>query len=233
MNERDLLAAEHALGLLEGEQLLEARGLAAADPAFARAVADWEERLAPLLAAVPEVEPPAALRQRLLDAVAAQRPDGQVVPLKRRLRFWQGVSAAASAIAASLALVVAYDSTRAPPAVEQPAASVMVASLMSDHKVTMIAAAWRPEDRSLMVMPGAMADAPGHDHELWVIPADGTPRSLGLVHAAGGRMEIAPEMAPHLSQPKVTLALSVEPAGGSRTGLPTGPVVASGELHKV
>jgi anti-sigma-K factor RskA len=28
------------------------------------------------------------------------------------------------------------------------------------------------------------------------------------------------------------LAISVEPAGGSRTGLPTGPVIASGALEQ-
>lgn len=232
MTERDLLAAELALGLLEGEELLAARGLAASDRAFARAVSDWEERLAPLLAGIGEAEPPVALRQRILDAVVGEGESGTVVSLRRRLGFWKGVSAAATAIAASLALAVAYDWTRAPPAIDRPA-SVMVASLVSEDQVTIIAAAWRPEESNLAVMPGAIQDPVGQDHELWVIPADGTPRSLGLVDAGRRRIAVPPALAPLLSQPNAVLALSVEPAGGSPTGLPTGPVVASGPLQKV
>ena len=49
MSDRDLLAAEYALGLLEGEALLEARGLSATDRDFGDAVDGWLERLAPWL----------------------------------------------------------------------------------------------------------------------------------------------------------------------------------------
>ena len=48
MTADQLLAAEYALGLLEGEDLLAARARESADPAFARDVAEWQERLAPL-----------------------------------------------------------------------------------------------------------------------------------------------------------------------------------------
>ena len=39
----ELLATEYALGLLEGEALLAARGRVAREPALADAVAKWEE----------------------------------------------------------------------------------------------------------------------------------------------------------------------------------------------
>jgi anti-sigma-K factor RskA len=59
--------------------------------------------------------------------------------------------------------------------------------------------------------------------ELWVLGDDGTPRSLGVMPADGdGELQ----MPRGLTMPaKPTLAVSREPAGGSPTGLPTGPVI--------
>jgi anti-sigma-K factor RskA len=65
---------------------------------------------------------------------------------------------------------------------------------------------------------------------LWVIPADGTPRSLGMIEKAGTtEMAMSAELKAWLVD-GATLAVSLEPAGGSPTGLPTGPVIASGKL---
>jgi len=75
-----------------------------------------------------------------------------------------------------------------------------------------------------------MAGAPGHDHQLWIIPAGGSPVSLGIVRAgAPVRIQVPAAVAPHF-RARSAVALSVEPAGGSPTGQPTGPVVAAGEL---
>ncbi|MDQ4087135.1 MAG: anti-sigma factor, partial [Pseudomonadota bacterium] len=61
----------------------------------------------------------------------------------------------------------------------------------------------------------------------------GTPVSLGLVQAgAPQRLRVPAQVARHF-QARSTIALSVEPPGGSPTGLPTGPVVATGELLAV
>ena len=59
--DRDLLAAEYVLGSLEGDERREAERLLAGDPAFARSVAAWQQRLTPLAAHVAPVAPPADL----------------------------------------------------------------------------------------------------------------------------------------------------------------------------
>ena len=59
--DRDLLAAEFVLGSLEGAERGEAERLLAADPAFARSVAAWQQRLTPLAAHIAPVAPPAGL----------------------------------------------------------------------------------------------------------------------------------------------------------------------------
>jgi anti-sigma-K factor RskA len=233
MTDREYLAAEYALGILEGEELLEARGLVASDADFAREVEAWEERLAPLFDEMGDETPPEALWGKVKAEIDRDR-GGDVVDLKRRLGRWKGMTAAASAVAASLALVVAFDATRPPPAIEVPARSeMMVASLMSEDKAMVVSAAWMPAKKSLMVMPAAMPREPGRSHELWIIPADGKPRSLGLVSGEGPHeMAIDEAMAPMFAE-AATLAISVEPEGGSPGPGPTGPVIASGTLAKV
>jgi anti-sigma-K factor RskA len=63
-----------------------------------------------------------------------------------------------------------------------------------------------------------------------VIPAGGKPRSLGTMpDRKQMHMKLADTLATLLQQ-GATIAISVEPRGGSPTGAPTGPVVASGAL---
>jgi anti-sigma-K factor RskA len=62
--------------------------------------------------------------------------------------------------------------------------------------------------------------------ELWSLPPQGAPRSLGL---------IAADKATVVQRGKVldgtaAFAVSLEPAGGSPTGAPTGPVLYVGKL---
>jgi anti-sigma-K factor RskA len=230
---RDLLAAELALGLLAGDELAAARRLAAADPDFAGAVAAWEERLMPLAGAVPAAIPDPAVWDRVRRAIAeAPAAGANVVDLSSRLRFWRGAAAAAMAVAAALALVVALDAAKEQPGapVAPAPAPVMVATLSSPEEATSLAVAYDAGDRSLMVTPGRLAGAAGHDHELWIIPAGGSPVSLGLVRAgAPQRLAVPASIAPHF-RARAGVALSVEPTGGSPTGQPTGPVIAAGEL---
>jgi len=83
----------------------------------------------------------------------------------------------------------------------------------------------------MRVTAQAMADAT-RSAELWVIAGDGVPHSLGLLPAGGGRMPVSSANRARLAA-GATLAVSLEPIGGSPTGLPTGPVVATGALSKV
>lgn len=236
--ERDLLAAEYALGLLDGKALARASALAAADPAFAAAVAGWQERLAPLLDEIAGEDPGAELWDRIVAALPpgpsnVDRAANDNGALQRRLRRWRAYSAAVSAVAAALLLVVGLGVTRQAPAPTTQAAAaapVMVAALSSQEADTSLSVAYDGARSSLLVTPGRMSGAPGHDHELWIIPAGGSPVSLGLVRAdAPVRLNVPAAIAPHFRS-QSTVALSVEPTGGSPTGQPTGPVVAAGEL---
>jgi anti-sigma-K factor RskA len=73
---------------------------------------------------------------------------------------------------------------------------------------------------------GAAAEA-GRDYELWAIGGDGVPRSLGLLRGA------QTVLTSDLLVPGVTLAVSLEPLGGSPAAGPTGPVLAAAVLDEV
>ena len=234
MNERELLAAEHALRLLEGEELLEAYRLAATDEDFAREVAAWEERLAPMFDEIGEADVPPELWERIRARISDDASSA-VVTLRRSLNRWKGIAATAAALAASLLLVVAWQVTRpdapapAPVAVER--APLLTASVASEDRSLVLFAAF--EAGELVVVPARVEAQPGRDHELWIIGADAQPRSLGLIEPGEPRRIAVPAPLIGDFEAQGTLAVSVEPEGGSPTGLPTGPVVATGNLVRV
>ena len=69
-------------------------------------------------------------------------------------------------------------------------------------------------------------------HELWVIPTEGAPRSLGLVSNTGNTTIKMPGLSAKLAGGAV-FAVSLEPPGGSPTGAPTGRVVCKGAIAKM
>jgi anti-sigma-K factor RskA len=230
--ERQAMAAEHALRLLTGDELERARALGREDGDFAREVARWRGRLAPLAEEVDTVEPPQAMWSRITAATDPRGSESNVVMLRRRANIWRGATAAMTAIAASLAgVLILQPEPAAPPAVQTAPANPMVAMLGDQQKQMKVMASWDPTGRRLvLVVAGDMPTDPGHSHELWVIPADGKPRSLGTMGSARQtHMQLAEAIA-DLMQSGATVAISVEPPGGSPTGAPTGPVVASGAL---
>ena len=67
--------------------------------------------------------------------------------------------------------------------------------------------------------------AAGQAHEMWLIVGDDAPVSLGLMGAA-------PLPLPDALAPGMILAVSLEPADGSTTGAPTGPVLSPRRARK-
>ena len=67
--------------------------------------------------------------------------------------------------------------------------------------------------------------------ELWLLPAGGLPPvSLGVLDATGSQRRVFTAPAQGELQAGDMLAVSLEPAGGSPSGQPTGPVVSTGTL---
>ena len=237
--EIDLLAAEYALGLLSGDTLAEARRREMTDPGFALLVDRWNERFEPLIGEIEPVQPDGNLWDRIRSSIEApeQRPV-ELDSMRRRLNIWKGYSAAITAVAAALLLVVGLRTAEPPQPVPAPATApaagpMMVATLAPETGPPSLTATYDPATQLLVVAPAVLGSVQGHDHELWIVPEGGTPHSLGIVTpAAPRRMRVPPAMDETLMA-SATIALSAEPSGGSPTGLPTGPIVASGKFARI
>jgi len=236
---QERLAAEYALGTLrDGARARLARALRG-DAALARAVAEWETRLAPLADAVAPVQPPA----RVWQAIEARLPAAAGSGWWDNLGFWRGLGLAASGAAAALLVAVVTLSPQ-PPA-PAPAPVVLKApsnemaevylAVLADPKtqkpLLLASANYRSDQLQVRTLDPAMRVS-GKDLELWALPAGKAPRSLGVL-GAGERATLRLASAAERSLADVpALALSLEPTGGSPKGAPTGPVLAVGPCVK-
>jgi anti-sigma-K factor RskA len=231
LTEPEATAAEHALGVLTGPERAQAEARMVADPVFAGHVEAWRIRLAPLANEVKAVTPPAGLWPRIEAALPAN--DNRTAP--RGLGFWRGATVASLGLAAA-SLVVAVMIASRPPTVitPPPPAPVLNARLDTPAGLHLFVAAYDPDRQALrvtsLVPPGA---DPAHVHQLWLIPADGRPRSLGLVAPGTSvSLPVAPALG-GLAVEGAAVAVSVEPPGGSKLDHPSGPVAAVGKLSKI
>lgn len=222
------VAAEYVLGTLPSRARKRVARLIAADPRWGETVRAWEEWLLPLAESLAPVAPPArvwtAIQSRIQGRAATQSGPASIWT---NLSLWRGLTLAGFATALALALVVLTPQREAP-------IETMVAVLAGqDAKPVLVATADRA-GRILTVKAIAPVQ-PGADRalELWALPASGNPRSLGLIPATGlARLALAAPAGTAL-QNVPALAVSLEPAGGSPTGLPTGPVLYSGPLQRL
>lgn len=217
----DMTAAELALGLLDGAERAAALRRVLADPDFAREVEEWRERLAGLFDDYPEVAAPD------VETVVA-RLDRPAAPSRGGWR--------AAALAAGVAAVLAIWLVARP----QPQPAPQPQRAEAPHRLMIASLTLSDKSRSLPALVDATSgeistgDSPsiadGKSAELWLIGADGVPKAIGLLAAEGAsRVSVPVTLRDGLAQ-GATLAISIEPEGGSPTGKPTGPVVASGQM---
>jgi anti-sigma-K factor RskA len=235
LSESEAFAAEHALGVLTSAERRQAEARMAAEPAFAAEVEAWRERLTPIADTLAAVPAPHALWLRIERSLGAN--DNVVVA--RGLRFWRGATAGSLTLAAASIAAAVMLANRAPVLVQAPApqGQLLNASLVSQSgaPVPLFVAAYDPTRKALivtsLVTPG---NDPAHVHELWVIPADGKPRPLGLLEPGKTKAMPMPEsLLPSLAAGSA-LAVSLEPPGGSpKVDAPTGPITAVGKLAKI
>lgn len=227
--EQAALAAEHALGVLEGEERAEAMRLSLSNPAFAARVAKWQGRLEPLGEGFDEVPPP-----NLWSAIEARLDDQPAQADVRALRFWKSAAGLAGAVAASLAAIMVFNPFAAPAPVaapEQPAPRPVIAQLAGADG-TLLAANVNPQTGQLVIRAVAL---PKSDltPELWVIPGDGVPRSLGLIARDDTTLVNLPEALRPLVIDGAMLAVSLENPQGAPHTAPSSTPIALGKISAI
>jgi anti-sigma-K factor RskA len=208
----DRLASEYVLGTLRGPARRRFESWRASTPDVDQRCRFWEERLMHLAKGLVPLKPPAhvwlAIRRRL--SLSSQPP------AQRWVRSF--------ALAASVLLVVGLAALwywRSAPVVRATAMATI--SAKSGERL------WQLEvfgNADRLVTHAVQGAAPaGHDYELWALPKDASPVSLGVLPAEGASSRILTPIQKKALATSSQVAVSIEPVGGSPTGQPTGEVV--------
>lgn len=230
--ERTALAGEYAIGLLEGADLADFERRIESDPDLAAAVESWRVHLAAIDATASAITPSTAVWARIEARIAtilpaAERGRQEAAAKGSRLAewwnsllVWRGAAfaGALAALVLGIGLVGALDRARRQP--------LMVAVLLTDANVAAAVVHTFADGRVEMLPLQNIAVPEGKVLEIWTLwdRAVG-PRSVGLIERARStplRLENLPLGADQLFE------ITLEPATGSPTGRPTGPIIAKG-----
>ena len=213
---RRALAADYAIGLMPPTARKRFEHLLLDDGALRAELARWQNHLT--LLTEPLVEQP--VPEHVWQAVVARiEPQTLHVPLKRPFWNWLRLGAVACSLLIVLTTGLLYNRDSV------------------QYQATLLSGTAQPGLRieahadHLKVQPLELAAVEaGRSLELWAIPVEGKPVSLGLIPADGdGRIALSQSQQQLIRVP-VVLAVSLEPQGGSPTGQPTGPVLYQGPL---
>jgi anti-sigma-K factor RskA len=223
----DALAAQYVLGTLPARTRGRLTSLMRVNRGLADAVHAWEERLLPLAEGIAPVVPPAEVWAQIRERIQGAAGPRETRSIWASLGLWRGLAIVGLATALALAVVVL-----SPPA-ERPEQPLVVVLAGQDAKPALVASADRG-GRTLFVAAVAPVEvAVDRTLQLWALPATGNPRSLGLIAPSGVARIALPAPADSALAGVPALAVSLEPRGGSPTGLPTGPVLFSGPIQRL
>ncbi len=235
----DGLAAEYVLGSLDPVERMEVAARRHGEPALNDAIKAWERRLGPLSDLVPPLEPTShVLRNvmRRIDDDLGPRVSAKALPWRRQ---WPAIAVGTSALAASLAAILIWSS-------EVPAyipARLMAAlekrvDAADEAKVATVAIGFVVnldlQASTVVVNPLAVPPGSRRDYQLWLItPGTAPPISLGVIDLAETTASPWPATCAPGDLAHASLAVSLEPKGGSANGTPTGPMMFVGKLVQV
>lgn len=213
---RRALSADYAIGLMPSTARRRFENLLLDDPTLREEVARWQESLVGLTTSLEPQPVPERVWEQIIARIEPQRLH---VPEKRPFWSWMRIAAVACTLLVAVIVGVIYNRDK------------------PDFNATLVASNQQPAltvqafDRYLKVEPVTVARVEtGRSLELWAIPADGIPVSLGVIPNDGkGRVELS-ESQRKLLGSQTTMAITLEPKGGSPSGKPTGPVLYKGQL---
>ena len=216
----DALCGEYLLGALRGPARRRLERAIRTEPRVALRVSHWGN-LAPRYSRMIERQPSPRVWQGLERDLDLAR---YRAPWYRRERFWIAVSTAMA-----LVLVVAFALQVMQQRDVIDAAPIALLSGKDDAPQV---SALRSRDGRTLVLRATrpMVAGAAKSFELWVIPAEGgDPISVAVLASLDARLTVPSPQGSRL-RAGATLAVSVEPVGGSPTGKPTGPVILVGKI---
>lgn len=230
---RDLIAAQYVLGTLSASARLNFELKLQEDLVLREITYDWERRLNPLTESLEPISVPSHVWQHIEEQLGITRPIAKQRKHDRfsaLTQFWWGVGV--SALAASIFLFITmpkhlFTVPESEPGVYAQAVQD-VAVLTSEQG----GASWIVRRAGGKLLLSALSVEPipsDKDLELWSVPQDGKPRSLGVLITHNKQVVVLAKDL-NLIKQNMTLAISLEPKHGSPTGQPTGKILYSGKI---
>lgn len=233
----ELRCAEYVLGVLDTDERRELERDASGNPALMSRLEFWQEHFSALTEDLPPETPPDRVWQRIAQVVAPVETKPSVreksASLWDNLQLWRWLGVGASVAALVLLAITLRPFWLQPEAVRSASTSYWVATIARPDGIAHWTATIAPGADQLIIVP---ADRPsiaqGRATELWLIQGEAKPVPLGVFdpeHPA--TIALSREIVEVLNRASAVLAVSLEPRGGSPTGQPTGPVIATGSLR--
>lgn len=238
----ELRAGEYVLGVLDADERRQVQQRIASEPAFAALIDMWEAHFAAWTRRVPPVLPPAHVWPRIRTRLGWSPVEDTRGGVWNNVSFWR--TAAALAVAASVAMIVIGLRERPPvaptappvvvlPPAEEAAAKPVTVLARDDGTTAWIASVDIAKGKVLVVPVPSPADAGGRINELWIIPPGKAPLSLGLVSNEKAHTITLPAALRQAMAVGATLAVTLEPPEGIPHAAPTGPIIAKGDIREI
>lgn len=219
----DKLANEYALGTLHGAARARFEKLELAHPSIKKRVRYWQNNYAELASKVEPVHPSKQVWKQI---------NTQLFPKQNRSQPYI-LGLIGSVFSALLVFFTLYFLPILPTDVPE----------LRDNQVAFIGESTQPQwiiqvdlEKGELTTTAINASAVAIDKnfELWSLPSNANPQSLGLlpVNGLAKTSALSPTLLALLRQ-NSTVAVSIEPLGGSPTGLPTGEVVYMGAFYRL
>lgn len=220
MTDPDLRAEHYVLGLMEEAEAQAFEAAALGDPALAMALAQARDRFLPLDLSAPEVALPPGLVDRVRAAI--DRPEPGPAPAAANLPRPPAGRWRIAAVAAGLGLLAGLGGARL--AAPEP---VVIAVLIDAAGEPQAVIEDFGNDRATLRFVADVVVPEGRTMQVWTLPAAAAgPVSLGTIDAVSRtRLDGAGLPSP---VPRQLYEITIEPAGGSPTGRPTGPILGKG-----
>ena len=223
----EIISGEYVLGVLSEEDRRRVEARMATDPKFAQQVRRWQTNLADFNDEYADVRPSPETYTRLerqLFGMDESAPSNIWLSLWGSIFVWRTVAAATLLLAIGFAIAGRVHLPWTGSAQEP-----LVAELTGMDSPISLIAVYDFNSGRLNVTPAALKQDQPKSLELWLIDGKQDPISLGVLPEDGrGDVIVSAGMRSAFAAGR-TIAITVEPLGGSPTGKPTGPVIALGK----
>ncbi len=225
----DALAAEYVIGTLRGPARRRFERAIAAEPLVATRVTYWQSRMNLKPAGAGAVQPSASVWKRIERDLNLR---SLAPPWYARVSLWRNWALAASA---ALVFVFATQWLRLSDPKSDPNAQLASIAILAGDDAAVrgtTVSALISKDGKRLALRSERAIVAGalRSYELWLLPeGGGAPISLAVLGSLDAEFTVPSQQVGRIAR-GAKLAVSVEPAGGSKTGAPTGPVILVGAV---